>query len=237
METASSFTSDQTARDQAHVIEKLRSANRELARALEENSRLQTDKLYLASIVESSSYAIIGVDLKGAVTAWNEAAERMFGYRADEILGRPVALLSPADRLEREAQLISRVAGGESLTAIAPSACARTAPSSTSRSPCRPSATRAGPSSALRGSWKTSPRRSCANVKCAAWKRTAIILPIWSNRPMTPLSRAPWTGGSRVWNKAAEAMFGYSAGEVVGLPLACFRRPSAKMKPRIFSGG
>jgi len=225
METASSFTSDQTARDQAHVIEKLRSANRELARALEENSRLQTDKLYLASIVESSSYAIIGVDLKGAVTAWNEAAERMFGYRADEILGRPVALLSPADRLEREAQLISRVAGGESLTRYCTQRLRKDGAVldvALTLSPIRDASGAIIGSSRIVEDVSEKVLRERQMRRLEAHRDYLADLVESSNDAIVA---GTLDGRIASWNKAAEAMFGYSAGEVVGLPLAVLSPP------------
>jgi two-component system, cell cycle sensor histidine kinase and response regulator CckA len=51
----------------------------------------------LAAIVEGSRDAIIGMDLDGAVVSWNPAAERMFGYKLDEVAGRSLSMLVPAD--------------------------------------------------------------------------------------------------------------------------------------------
>jgi two-component system, LuxR family, sensor kinase FixL len=67
----------------------------------------------LASIVESSNDAIIGKDLNGIVTHWNRAAAAMFGYRAEEILGRPVIVLFPPDRIAEEAMFLDRIRRGE----------------------------------------------------------------------------------------------------------------------------
>ena len=67
----------------------------------------------LAAIVESSSDAIIGKDLNGIVTHWNHAAEAMFGYRAEEIVGRPIIMLFPPDRLAEEAMILERIRRGE----------------------------------------------------------------------------------------------------------------------------
>jgi two-component system, LuxR family, sensor kinase FixL len=70
----------------------------------------------LAAIAESSNDAIIGKDLDGIVTSWNAAAETMFGYAADEIVGRPVTVIIPPDRLDEEATILGRVRRGEKLT-------------------------------------------------------------------------------------------------------------------------
>ena len=70
---------------------------------------------YLATIVESSDDAIVGKTLEGVVTAWNSAAEAMFGYRAEEMIGQPITLLLPPDRLDEEAMILDRLRRGERL--------------------------------------------------------------------------------------------------------------------------
>lgn len=95
------------------VIDELRKENAALERAIAENSRLQADRLYLASIVEFSNDAIIGMDMQGVVTSWNRAAWCMFGYEKADIIGRPAALLFPPDRLHEEEQILSRIRDGE----------------------------------------------------------------------------------------------------------------------------
>jgi PAS domain S-box-containing protein len=71
------------------------------------------DSAYLAAIVDSSNDAIIGKDLGGIVTAWNRAAEAMFGYSAEVMIGRPIMVIIPADRLEEETSILERVRSGE----------------------------------------------------------------------------------------------------------------------------
>src|SRR3954471_3805421 len=63
----------------------------------------------LSSIVASSDDAIVSKDLNGVITSWNRAAERMFGYTADEAVGRNITLIIPADRLDEEQFVLSRV--------------------------------------------------------------------------------------------------------------------------------
>lgn len=67
----------------------------------------------LAAIVESSDDAIISKTLSGIVTTWNKAAERIFGYSADEIIGRPVFILAAPDRIDEMPEILSRIRRGE----------------------------------------------------------------------------------------------------------------------------
>jgi PAS domain S-box-containing protein len=61
-----------------------------------------------AAIVESSDDAIVSKDLNGVVRSWNRAAERMFSYTADEIVGESIRKIIPADRQHEEERAFSR---------------------------------------------------------------------------------------------------------------------------------
>jgi PAS domain S-box-containing protein len=67
----------------------------------------------LAAIVESSEDAIVSKDLKGIITSWNQAAERLFGYRAEEIIGKPITLLIPPGRDDEAPAILARIRRGE----------------------------------------------------------------------------------------------------------------------------
>lgn len=68
---------------------------------------------HLAAIVESSSDAIVSKDLDGIIISWNKGAERLFGYAAHEIIGKPVMLLIPEDRHNEEPEILRRIRHGE----------------------------------------------------------------------------------------------------------------------------
>ena len=67
----------------------------------------------LASIVESSDDAIISKDLNGTITSWNNGAERIFGFAAEEVIGHPVTILIPPDRQDEEPHILARIRRGE----------------------------------------------------------------------------------------------------------------------------
>jgi PAS domain S-box-containing protein len=69
----------------------------------------------LAAIVVSSHDAIIGKTIDGIVTSWNAAAEKMYGYSSEEIVGQPIALLFPPDHLEELATIMEKIKKGESV--------------------------------------------------------------------------------------------------------------------------
>ena len=69
----------------------------------------------LAAIVASSDDAIISKDLTGRILTWNAAAERLFGYTAAEAVGQPITILIPADRLNEEVEVLSRIRRGLSV--------------------------------------------------------------------------------------------------------------------------
>ena len=87
-------------------------------RAREEEHRhlraeLDTQRAELAAIVDSSTDAIYAKTLDGTITSWNPAAERLYGYTAAEIVGRPVARLVPDHRLDELAALMDRLRRSE----------------------------------------------------------------------------------------------------------------------------
>jgi PAS domain S-box-containing protein len=86
-----------------------------IIRDISEQKTLERQALRLAAIVDSSEDAIVSKDLNGVVQTWNRAAERMFGYTADEIVGRPIRLIIPADRQSEEDRVLATIRAGNSV--------------------------------------------------------------------------------------------------------------------------
>jgi PAS domain S-box-containing protein len=81
-------------------------------RDITHENKAREAQAYLASIVEYSDQAIVGHDMKGQVTSWNRAAEKLFGYKADEILGKHISLLMPPELRDEGAAFVERAREG-----------------------------------------------------------------------------------------------------------------------------
>ena len=84
-----------------------------VARDITEQKRMSEIQERLAAIVESSDDAILSKDLNGIIQTWNRGAERLFGYRADEIIGKHISTLAAPDRLDEIPDILGRIARGE----------------------------------------------------------------------------------------------------------------------------
>jgi len=78
-----------------------------------ERKRAERISQQLAAIVESSDDAIVSKDLDGIIATWNKGAERLFGYTADEVVGKPITILIPEDRQDEEPGILERIRRGE----------------------------------------------------------------------------------------------------------------------------
>ena len=72
---------------------------------LTDHKRAEANAQQLASIVEFSNDAIIGEDLDGVITSWNRGAERIYGYTAQEVIGKPVTILIPPEFRDEEPKI------------------------------------------------------------------------------------------------------------------------------------
>jgi PAS domain S-box-containing protein len=95
---------------EGHVIGTAR-----IIRDISQQRTLEREALRLAAIVNSSEDAIASKDLNGIVQTWNGAAERMFGYTAGEIIGRPIRLIIPEDRQSEEDNVLATIRAGRAV--------------------------------------------------------------------------------------------------------------------------
>lgn len=82
-------------------------------RDISERRRAERIRLRLAAIVESSDDAIFSKDLDGILTSWNQGAEQLYGYCAEEVVGKPVSILFPPDHSDELAVIMERIKFGE----------------------------------------------------------------------------------------------------------------------------
>ena len=73
----------------------------------------ESARAHLAAIVQSSDDAIVSKTLEGIIRSWNRAAERLFGYTAEEAVGRPITLIIPPERVQEEQGILEKLRCGE----------------------------------------------------------------------------------------------------------------------------
>jgi PAS domain S-box-containing protein len=80
---------------------------------ISQRRRSEQARQQMSALVESAEDAILTKSLDGIVRSWNPGAERMLGYRADQIVGQPVTMLIPDDRLDEELMIINQIRNGQ----------------------------------------------------------------------------------------------------------------------------
>jgi PAS domain S-box-containing protein len=174
----------------------------------------------LASIVESSDDAIVSKTLDGIITSWNKAAERIFGYSAEEMIGRPISLLSmPGEEGEMTA-ILKRIRSGERVEhhqTLRRHKDGRAIPVSLTISPIRDERGR------IIGAFKVS-RDISETKRLIAQQQRAVAQTQAEKRFHKLLEAAPdailevdQAGKILVANEAAEKIFGYSRDELLEL--------------------
>lgn len=86
-----------------------------IARDISGQKKAEERQALLAAIVDSSDDIIVSKNLNGIITSWNKAAERVFGYSEEEMLGQSIMKIIPADRTHEENLIISKIKKGESI--------------------------------------------------------------------------------------------------------------------------
>jgi PAS domain S-box-containing protein len=98
----------------AAIVSERKQAEMEREQLVQKRAAMQ-NPFRLAAIVESSDDAIVGKDLDGIITDWNKGAERIYGYPANEIIGKSISLLAPPDRANDLAEILRKIKRGDSI--------------------------------------------------------------------------------------------------------------------------
>jgi PAS domain S-box-containing protein len=116
-----------------------------IARDITKQRRWQTAEMaqsFLGALVESADDVIISKNLDGIITSWNPAAERLYQYSAEEMIGKPISLLIPSDHPDEVPQILERIRRGERIAHYQTQRVRKDGSPSTFHSPYRQSRTR-----------------------------------------------------------------------------------------------
>ena len=174
-----------------------------------ERKRAENAALRLAAVVQSSHDAIAAKDLNGIITDWNESAERIFGYAANEIVGQSILTLIPKERHGEEKEILRSIRRGESIEhyqTVRRRKDGRLIDVSLTISPIRDGKGKIiGVSKIARDitEQKTSERRQAEQARLLNLSNEAIIVRDSQDR-------------ITYWNNGAREIYGYSAREALG---------------------
>lgn len=189
-----------------------------IARDVTERKRSDAEIARLASIVQSSGDAIISKDLDGIVTSWNWGARELFGYTADEMIGRSITTLIPEDQLDEEPVILAQIRKGqpvEHYETIRRHKDGRLLDVSLTISPLYDASGR------IIGASKTARNITQRKKVEAELTRLAAIVESSSDAIVSK----DLNGIIMSWNAGAEAIFGYTADEVIGKPVTILMPP------------
>jgi diguanylate cyclase (GGDEF)-like protein/PAS domain S-box-containing protein len=170
-------------------------------------------KAFLASIVESSEDAIMSSTPEGIILSWNRGAERLYGYRAEEVVGKPVSILAPGDQRANLKCLSDTLARGESagqFEAVALTKEGKRVDISISACPIRNADGQITARAAIM-------RDVTARVQ--AQEARALLESIVDSAD-DAIFGAALDGAILSWNKGAERLYGYLAWEILGKPIS-----------------
>jgi PAS domain S-box-containing protein len=99
----------------AQLARTAKDLEKEIAERTKAEESVRATQQLLQGIVGSTDDAIISKRLDGVITSWNPAAERLFGFSAEQAIGQPMLILLPPDRLAEEPEILERIASGQSV--------------------------------------------------------------------------------------------------------------------------
>lgn len=177
-----------------------------------DNKGKLSDSAHLAAIVESSGDAIITKDLNGVITSWNRSAQALFGYTADEVVGKPVTILMPPERVNEEPEILARIRRGEKIEhyeTVRRRKDGTLIDISLTVSPIL------GDDGTIVGASKIVRNITDRKAVDAEFHKLAAIVEHSSDAIISK----DLNGIIQSWNKGAERVFGYTAEEAIGQPV------------------
>lgn len=166
-------------------------------------------RLHLAALVDSSDDAIISKNLNGIITSWNLGASRLFGYSADEIIGKSILVLIPPELRHEEEEILRRVRAGERIEHFETVRMKKNGerfPISVTVSPIRDESGTIIAASKIARDISERRRLDESRFRLAAIVESADDAIISKDL----------SGMVRTWNEGASHMFGYTAEEMIG---------------------
>jgi len=184
-----------------------------------EEDRRHSDQL--AAIVEHSDDAITGKTFDGIITSWNPAAEKTYGYSAQEVVGKSAMLLCPEDRVGEMGAILARISAGQSIENYESCRVRKDGtafPVSLTVSPVKGAAgTVIGVSASVR---ELSDRRKAGGSRPGADRVSALVESIGE-----AITSSTPEGIITSWNPAAERLFGYTSEEMIGTSASLLTSP------------
>ncbi|HZE82023.1 MAG TPA: PAS domain S-box protein, partial [Candidatus Polarisedimenticolia bacterium] len=172
----------------------------------------------LAAIIESSEDAIASKDLEGTITSWNRSAERLFGYKAEEIIGQPVTLIIPPELHDDEPKILEKIRAGERIQHFQTVRLHKNGQRidvSLTVSPVRDDKGKIiGAAKIVRDITRQK------KFEEAALRLAAIV-----ESSADAIASKDLNGTITSWNRSAEKLFGYKAEEIVGKPVTLIIPP------------
>ncbi|HEX9243165.1 MAG TPA: PAS domain S-box protein [Anaeromyxobacter sp.] len=170
----------------------------------------------LASIVYSSDDAIDSKTLDGIITSWNPAAERLYGYSADEIIGKNISMLSHPDRPEEMAEILEKIRSGERVEHYETVRVRKNGRRISISLTVSPILDRSGNVVGVSSIARDITERAGA---------TKTLLASIVNSSDDAIDSKTLDGIITSWNPAAEHMYGYSADEILGRNISILSHP------------
>jgi PAS domain S-box-containing protein len=172
----------------------------------------------LAAIIESSEDAIASKDLDGIITSWNKSAERLFGYKAEEIIGQPVTTIIPPELHDDEPKILGKIRAGERIDhfqTVRLHKNGRLIDVSLTVSPIRDDQGKIiGAAKIVRDVTRQK------KLEEAALRLAAIV-----ESSDDAIASKDLNGIITSWNRSAEKLFGYKAEEIIGKPITTIIPP------------